>query len=441
MIRLKIKLLLIALLALFSAQAYTKNSDQITIFKNARIIDGSGNVIENGNLVIAGNKIKTVTSQTVTYLHATVIDATGKTIMPALIDAHMHLGLLRGTSIDYKNISEQNIRRQLKRYAQYGVGAVLSLGRDSDLIYKLRALRLKQELPGPYIYTAGKGFGVVNGAPPGGVERPDAKYVYRPTTAAEVVTDMKQLAAHRPNMVKLWVDDWLGKMPKMKPAIYDIVIDEAHKYDLPVAGHIYYLKDAKSLIRSGINVLEHSIRDNPVDADLINLMRQHHVAIVPTLTLTEAFFIYNDRPAWMFKPFFRNALEPGVFKTLMNRSYGVELSQRKTLVLILRNIKTLHDKGILIGLGTDSGALPTRVQGFADHRELQLFVAAGLTPMQALQIGTIQSAKIIGADKIMGSLEPGKLANFLVLNANPLDDISNTQRIAAVWLDGKLFRN
>lgn len=440
MIKLKLKWLLLLSIFLFVSQVLAEANPQITIFTNARIIDGTGKVIENGSLVIEGDKVKEVTTnKNIAFPNARIINASGKTIIPALIDTHMHLGMLTGTTVKYDNITEQNVRRQLRRYAQYGVGAVLSLGRDPDFIYKLRALRLEKKIPGSYLFTAGRGFGVVNGAPPGGGARPGTFDVYRPTSVSQVSLDMNELAAHHPNMVKLWVDDWLGTMPKMKPAMYEVVINEAHKHHLQVAAHIYYLNDSKILVRSGVNVLEHSIRDLPVDAELINLMRQHHVALVPTLTLTEAFFIFNDRPSWMFTSFFKNSLEPGVYKTLLNRTYGVDLSQRSILSLALRNVKKLYDSGIEIGFGTDSGALPTRVQGFGDHRELELLVAAGLTPMQVLKIATYQSAKIIGVDDIMGTLQPNKLANFVVLNANPLERISNTQKIDSVWLDGKLF--
>jgi imidazolonepropionase-like amidohydrolase len=441
MIKLKLKWLLLLSIFLFVSQVLAENNPQITIFTNARIIDGTGKVIENGSLVIEGDKVKEVTTnKNIAFPNARIINASGKTIIPALIDTHMHLGMLKGTTVKYDNITEQNVRRQLRRYAQYGVGAVLSLGRDPNFIYKLRALRLEKKISGSYLFTAGRGFGVVNGAPPGGGARPGTFDVYRPTSVSQVSLDMNELAAHHPNIVKLWVDDWLGTMPKMKPAMYEVVINEAHKHHLKVAAHIYYLNDSKILVRSGVNVLEHSIRDLPVDAELINLMRQHHVALVPTLTLTEAFFIFNDRPSWMFTSFFKNSLEPGVYKTLLNRTYGVDLSQRSILSLALRNVKKLYDSGIEIGLGTDSGALPTRVQGFGDHRELELLVAAGLTPMQVLKIATYQSAKIIGVDDIMGTLQPNKLANFVVLNANPLERISNTQKIDSVWLDGKLFQ-
>lgn len=440
MIKLKIKLLLFFSILAFVSHAQSKTNPKITIFTNAQIIDGTGKVIEKGNLVIADDKVKEVTTKNVAFPGARIIDASGKTIMPALIDSHIHLGMLKGTTIKYANITEQNVRRQLRRYAQYGVGAVLSLGRDPDFVYKLRELRLEKKISGSYLFTAGRGFGVVNGAPPGGEPQPGKFDVYRPTSVNQVYSEMNELASHHPNIVKLWVDDWLGKMPKMKPAIYEVIISEAHKHHLRVAAHVYYLDDAKELVRSGVNVLEHSIRDAAVDEELINLMRQHHVALVPTLTLTESFYIFNDRPAWMFTSFFKNSLEPGVFKTLLNRTYGVDLKQRNVLSLALHNLKKLYDNGVEIGFGTDSGALPSRVQGFGDHRELELLVAAGLTPMQAIKIATYESAKIVGVENIMGTLQPNKLANFVILNANPLERISNTQKIDSVWLDGKLFK-
>lgn len=423
----------IGLLCLSFSHSYAlNNTNQVTIIKNARIITGDGNVVEHGNMIIDGDKIKEITQGDSALPEGKVIDATGKTIIPALIDTHIHLGMLKGTTAKYENDTEENVRRQLRRYLQYGVGAVVSLGRDSDNIYHLRQLRLNKELYGPYIFTAGRGFGVTHGAPPG------SDHTYRPTSVADVKRDMAELAKHKPNVVKLWVDDWRGTLPKMDPRIYQAVINEAHKYGFLVAAHVYYLSDAKALVRDGADILEHSIRDLPADQELANLMKQHHTALVPTLTLTEAFYIFNDHPAWMFKPFFKNALEPGVNETLLNKTYGVDESQRKILVLALRNVKWLSDQGVQIAFGTDSGALPTRVQGFAEHRELELLVKAGFTPMQALQIATKNSAQLFKIDGMMGTLAPGKLANFIILEANPLDNISNTQQISSVWMDGEL---
>lgn len=430
------KLFLIALFSSFTFTfAYADTPPPLIILKNARIIDGTGNPpIENGMLVLQGDTIAAVVANNDFSIpaNAKVIDETGKTIMPAIIDTHVHLGLVNGVSASGSNISVANDLRQLHQFAEYGVGAILSLGKDLDFIYDLRAQRNNKQISGPYIFTAGRGFGTPNGAPP------DSDMVYRPTNIEQVKTDIDQLASHHPDIVKLWVDDWFGTMPEMNPQIYQAIIVEAHHHGLKVAAHVFHLADAKRLANDGIDILEHSIRDYPVDQELINDMKTHHVALVPTLDLDDAYFIYADKPSWMQSKFFQQALDPGVYDMITGPAYVAKESERKILILAEKNLKTLYDAGIKIGFGTDAGALPTRAIGFAEHRELELMVAAGLTNMQAIQIATLDSARILGIDARMGSLQAGKLANFIVLDKNPLQDIRNTRTIESVWLDGQI---
>lgn len=413
------------------------------VFKNALIIDGNGGKpIDNGTLVIQGGKIIAVGKKDAVKIpeSAQVIDMQGKTIMPALIDTHSHLGLTKNTTLSDTNNTRENVLRQLKLFAQYGVGAVTSLGRDKEFIYELRRQRNNGLLGNQYAYiiTAGQGIGVPDGAPPK-MSGPDP--VYRPNTFEAIAQDVATLATKSPDVVKIWVDDFYHSLPKMKPEMYQEVIKKAHQHNLRVAAHMYYLDDAKSLVNSGVDILEHSVRDKPVDMELINAMKKHKVAIVPTLQLDESYYIYTESPSWMQDDFFLNALEPGVLDVLNGKtkipSYIPKLSEKQTLSIAMHNIKTLYQHGILVGLGADSGAKVERIQGFAEHRELQLLVKAGLTPMDAIKIGTANSAKIMGVDQYMGTLEPGKKANLLILDANPLSNIKNTQRINAVWLDGK----
>ena len=241
----------------------------------------------------------------------------------------------------------------------------------------------------------------------------------------------------------MWVDDIGGTMPKMKPEIYRAVIDEAHKNNLRVAAHVYYLADAKSLVDAGVNVLAHSIRDAAGDEALINAMKSHHVSYIPTLELDESFFLYADRPALIQDPFVAAALSPEVRDMISKPDWREKVEHdpktskdRKAFAMARTNLKAMQDAGVTIAMGTDSGATPLRIQGFAEHLELELMVEAGLTPMQALVAATKGSAAVAGATQV-GTLEPGNAADFIVLDANPLDDIRNTRKISAVWHNGK----
>lgn len=420
------------------APAVAQSASQVTVLQGARIIDGSGGApLDNGSIVIRAGRIESVTKAgTAPPAGATVVDLRGKTVMPALIAGHAHLGLTNGSSAGAKNLTEDNVVRQLQKYMRYGIGTVAVFGTDHDFIYGLRARQQAGKLTAPAILTAGHGFGVPDGAPPAamGIDQ-----VYRPTTIAQVDQDIDALAAHKPDLVKIWVDDFGDKSTrKMDPALYREVIKQAHKHGLKVAAHVFYLEDAKRLARDGIDIFGHSVRDKPVDAELIGLMKKNRISYIPTLDLDEAFYVYADKPEWMGQPFFRQALDPGVWEWLHSPAYKVKEQSRKDFSVAQRNVRALHAAGIAVGLGTDSGATIARIQGFAEHRELELLTQAGLTPMQALQSATAVNAAILGVDKERGLLAAGKQADLLVLDANPLDDIRNTRKIHGVWLRGVL---
>ncbi len=239
---------------------------EVTAFEHARIIDGTGSAPrENATLLIMGQRVIGINSEV--PQGARHIDAGGKTIIPGLINAHGHLGVVEGVKTSPDNYTRDNVARQLEQYARYGVTAVLSLGLNRDLVYDLRDQQKRGDLflDGATLFTAGRGIGVPGGAPPMDVG-PDQ--VYRPNTPQEARLAVREMASHQPDMIKVWVDDIGGTKPKMKPEIYRAAIDEAHKNHLRAAAHVYYLKDAKLLVDAGIDVLAHSVRDAKIDSEL-----------------------------------------------------------------------------------------------------------------------------------------------------------------------------
>jgi imidazolonepropionase-like amidohydrolase len=418
------------------ARIGTAADARVTVLQGGRIIDGSGAApIENGNLVVKGGRIEAVQGPgSKPPDDAQIVDVRGKTLMPALIAGHAHLGLTNGTSAGAGNMTEANVIRQLQKYMRHGIGTVAVFGTDHDFIYTLRAAQRKGKLALPTILTAGHGFGVRDGMPPVAMGMDE---VYRPTSVAQVREDVARLAAHKVDLIKIWVDDGGdGRTQKMDPALYGEVIRQAHRHGIKVAAHVFYLEDAKRLARDGVDIFGHSVRDQPVDEELIALMKKNGVACIPTLDLDEAFFVYADRPDWMQQPFFRQSLDPGVWEWLRSPAYKVKEQARKDFAMAQANARALHQAGIRVGLGTDSGATIARVQGFAEHRELELMVEAGLTPAQALDIATARSAALLGlADR--GSVRDGLRADLVVLEADPVADIRNTRRIARVYQAGR----
>jgi len=412
---------------------------QSIVFQHATIIDGTGRVRKEASLQIDGNRIAGINLPLVRG--SGTVDCRGKFIIPGIVNAHGHLGVTRGTTSAPENYTPENVAAQLDQYARYGVTAVLSLGLNRDLIYDLRAKQKLGEFAreGAVIFTAGRGIGVPNGAPPLNVA---ADQVYRPATADEARAAVREMAAHDPDIIKIWVDDIRGTMPKMQPDVYRAVIEEARRNHLRVAAHIYYTADAAALVDLGVDVIAHSIRDRDVDLGLVKAMKQKGVYYIPTLELDDSFFLFADHPDLLNEPFLAGALSPDVKAMLASREWRDKVrndpatpKNRQSFEMALRNLKAMHAGGVDIALGTDSGATPLRIQGYAEHLEMELMKRAGLSPMEILVSATRVSAEVCGS-KDRGTLEEGKRADFIILDEDPLEDIRNTRKISAVWHDG-----
>lgn len=430
--------------ALLLATGLSARAETQTVFNHARLIDGTGRpamedatvVVERGHIVAAG-KVYPATAP-----DAQVIDCAGQTIMPALISDHSHVGLVKDGKVSPDNYTAENITAVLKRYEAYGVTTVLSLGVNKDLLYELRAAQRAGQLAGAEVFSADHGIGVANAAPPipGGMDQ-----IARPQTPAEARQVVREMAARKADIIKVWVDDFFGSVePKMPPEIYAAVIDEAHQQGLRVAAHVFHLDDAKQLLRDGLDVVAHSVRDAEVDAEFIELMKRNHAAYIPTLELDEAQYVFAEHPVWMESVAFRTAAEPKLLETWLSPEYAQKMQanpltpkNRAAHAMAMRNVKTLHAAGVLIGFGTDSGATPARLPGWAEHRELQLLVEAGLQPMEAIVCATRNAAVVLlGPEANRGTLEPGRRADFIVLAGNPLEDIRNTTKLVAIYHGG-----
>jgi len=429
--------ILIVFLAIAITSQAQKNN--LILLKNVNLIDGTGSapkagmdiLIRDGNIIAIQSGLKEPAARQV--------DLSGKTIIPSLISAHTHIGTLKGNTSNAENYTRENILRQLKRYQDYGINTILTMGTDRPLIFNgFTDSTQAGLLPGARLYSAGYGFNTPEKSPGSWMN-----LLLRPNTADEVPALMDKLAKVKPTVVKIWVDDHGGKADKMKPEIYKALITEAHKREIRVASHLYNLEDARDLTKSGLDIMAHSIRDKEIDADLIQQMKTKGVAYIPTLSLDEYAYIYARKPEWVEDSFFRASLEPGVYEMIISKEYQDQVKNspdyernKSGFEIALKNVKKIHDAGILVALGTDSGAFPIRAQGFSEHLEMELLVQAGLTPMQAITAATKNSAKVLKIDTNYGTIEKGKKADFIILSESPEKNIKNTRKIEAVWKDG-----
>ncbi|MCF2444237.1 amidohydrolase family protein [Dyadobacter sp. CY345] len=437
--KLHFRYLIFYVLLLFTVTAQAQQADLI-LLKNVNLIDGTGSASKSDVNILIKNGILESIQRGLKEPAAMQIDLKGKTIIPAIISAHTHIGTLKGNTSSAENYTRENILRQLKRYQDYGVNTILTMGTDRPLIFNGFIDSTQAGLlPGARLYSAGYGFNTPESSPASWMN-----LLLRPTAADQVPSLIADLAKVKPTVVKMWVDDHGGKAEKIKPEIYKAIIAEAHKRKIPVASHLYNLEDARSLTESGLDIMAHSIRDKEIDDDLLKKMKENGVAYIPTLSLDEFAYIYSRKPEWVEEPFFKASLEPGVYEMIVSEKYQNQVKNSpdfernmKGFKIALVNVKKIHDAGILVALGTDSGAFPIRAQGFSEHLELELLVQAGLTPMQAITAATKNAATVLKIDNKYGTLEKGKVADFIVLTASPEKDIRNTRKIESVWKDGK----
>jgi imidazolonepropionase-like amidohydrolase len=391
----------VALACVVSAFAIPAPAQSVTAYEGARLIIGDGRVVENATLIVDGAKIVGVgpTADVRVPSGAKRVNLAGKTVMPMIIDTHVHLSPGRDAIV-----------RDLRLRAYYGVSTVMSLGTDS-----IDALALHgKTIPGAARFlTAGRGITMP--------EEGRTKAPHWISNAEEGRKAVAQLAAQRVDIVKIWVDTREGKYKKLTPEIYGAIIDEAHKHKLRVTAHIFDLEDAKGLIKAGLDAFAHGVRDKDIDEELVAMFRQH-----PNLVLTPNL---PDRGVKTDLSWLRASLPAAELEKLEAANTDRPKAQ-EFFGIQARNLAKLNAAGVRITLGTDGN------RPWATHEEMADMVAAGMTPMQVIVAATRNSAEFLRiADA--GTLEAGKSADLLVLDANPLDEITNTRRISTVVLRGE----
>lgn len=413
-----------------------------THFHGMTLIPGDGSpAIVNAAMIVDGGEIVAVGDADTVEAPAGArqVDLSGRTVMPLLHSVHVHLGYLSGGGMSAESYSRESVLADLERHAHYGIGSVLSLGADpDDTAFTIREDQKAGTAGGARLYTVGRGITSVGGWPTN--IPPIAAAPQQVASEEEAREAVRAMAANNADAIKIWVDDGGGRVPKISAELFGAAIDEAREHGIKVLAHVYYLEDAKALVRAGVAGLAHSIRDAEVDEELIEMMRSRDVFYAPTLVAHQSSSAYADQEEWIGEPSMRETVDAAVIERLTSPEY-VEAAkanpglaaQREQYEIALVNVKKLSDAGVTIALGTDSGTTD-RFPGYFEHRELKLMVDAGLTPARAITAGTRDSAAVMN---VPGTLSEGAPADFLVLTKNPLEDIRATRAIDAVYVAGE----
>jgi imidazolonepropionase-like amidohydrolase len=435
--------------AVFSAWCLAINpaAAQSVVFEGARVIAGNGNaVIENASIIVAGGTIVSIgpAGRTAVPQGAIRIDLTGKTVMPAIISTHVHPGFQRGTSYAVENYNRETILDDMNRLLYFGVSTAQSLGIEKgDAMFQIRGDQAAGKVGGARLLVAGRGIGAPNAGPGFPVF---AGVAYEVTTPDEARKAVQELAQRRVDVVKIWVDDRGGRAKALPINLSSLIISESHKVGLKVIAHIFYHKDAEELAAAGIDAFAHLVRDKVMSDRLIATMKEKGIYVQPNLAFPE-FLRYSASPEWLDEPYLAGLLrdvEPSDAIKHFRQWFSEKTKtmpdlpsvdeSRKDYEILKASVANLRAAGTRIILGCDTG-LPDTFFGFTEQLELQLMAEAGMSPADVIVASTSRAAEFLGTTD-RGSLVPGKRADFLVLNANPLDDIRNTRRIAKMYLAG-----
>ncbi|UCC17345.1 MAG: amidohydrolase family protein [Dehalococcoidales bacterium] len=403
------------------------------VLTNFNLVDGTGHEpVRDSLIIIRNSRFEYVGAVTDYPAEARVIDLHNYTVMPGLIDCHLHLGGMTvdkpGKAIgkvsfpDMVSFTLDYVRNysQRRRLAiENGITSIRSAGDLYPHIVKLRDKIAASKLTGPRIFTPGPTITAPGGHPASTIYKGNryiAENAIRQIDSVEIGrAEVKRLAEGGVDCIKAIYSeinpmDTANKVPRLSLKVLEALADETHKHNLRIMVHTGSAGEVMEALQAGADSIEHGILPGgyPVEFnnELIKLMLDRGVYFVPTVAI-----------AWAYK-----------------EMYPDFCANIKTL------IKKVFDVGVPIAAVTDSGT-PGVVIGKGLHKELELLVEAGLSPLEAIVAGTKKAAENIGQGHELGTIEPGKIADIIAISGNPLKNITDTREIKMVIKDGKVLVN
>ncbi|MBI2820967.1 MAG: amidohydrolase family protein [Acidobacteria bacterium] len=402
------------------------------------LLDGTGREpVKDAVLLIEGDRITAVVGPADIPAGAEVIDASRQVVIPGLIDTHVHLAERAVIEKAPEPAYRDQVRQDLRQNLAFGVTTVFSLGLDRDFVYALRDRSWNGDFDGSRILTAGRGFTAPGGHPTQlGLDIPNQE-----DDPEQARRRVQQLAARKVDGVKIWFADIANRpdLPQIKADVARAIIDEAHRNRLRALAHINTARDTQLLVKAGLDGITHIARD-ALDGETIAMMQDRGVIVAPTLVQRKKALIFKEESALLEDPIIQAILGPesGKLKEAVAATKQDELqAMLRSYEQARENAKRLHAAGVVLAVGTDANTA-FAPPGLITHKEVEALADSGLSPMEAIVAATRGSAQWAGVSEQIGTLEPGKRADMLILDGNPLQEIRNTRRIAKIIIRGRI---